>query len=392
MKINYYWALERFKQGRFEEIVQTGGDVLKDNSAVIPSSDKHIKLADITLRSALMLGDRERADGLLHACGNLGPLSHFRAATEFHDGRDDAAWFSLANATPYNPDQHGFWSLGLNSVVRSSEWRQHAERESHFAWPRTERLTSSDGDGRADYAIVFSSDSGYFKRFFEQGLSSLRRACSGFVAYYHVIEPDEECLALMREHAASDTAFLIEWQAQRPGDESYYASARFFAAHEVLRETGLPTFIFDIDLCVLGDLGALLKSADWQEKRIACRFMGGLTLPWQKIVANAMYVPPTRDGRGYLEAVCSYLRYIYGRSAGERLWWIDQNALFFAYLTCRARSFVSIPGWFVKEYVHYPKMFEDKDAVLGSKGGTSGTGSSANAEQQEAACTDSGVS
>lgn len=371
MSINYSWALERFKQKQFPEVVSTGGAFLEDHRGRIAASDELIKLGDITLRAALMLGDRARTDRLLDVCGNLGVLSHFRAATDLQDGDIEAAWFSLANATPYNPDHHGFWSLGLNSVVRNPDWLRYAERGCTFRSPATEAVV---GGARSSprYAVVFSSDSGYFKRFFEQGIASLRRNCSHFRAYYYVIEPDEECVRLMHMHAAEDVEFLIDAEPQRRGDKSYFATTRFFAADRVVRETGLPAFIFDIDSCVLADLATLLSSAEWPRGKTVCRFMGGLALPWHKIVANAMYVPPTREGRQYLEAVCAYLRYVYSRSSRERLWWLDQNALYFAFLARQQGDFANFPGWAMNRYVHYPRMFEDKDKVMAGREGRAG--------------------
>ena len=367
--VRYPWALEEFKRQNFDIIVEEGRKELHAQRAKIAGDAGLLKLADITLRAAFMLRDVAAAEELLSIVGGLSPLAHFAAGMQFYSDQHRDAWFHLANTSPYRPDYHGYWSLGLNSVVRSQDWPVYSQ-SNQFGSRR--RVYGYDGvvTGGKDYAVVFSCDRGYFKRFFEGCIAGLRRTCANFVAYFYVVEPDDECKAMMRQYQADDVAFLIEDKPERVGDKSYFASARFFAAADTIERTALPVLVLDIDIAVQDDLSALcypssigLKRSAFSEK-IACRFMSGLVLPWHLIVANAMYVPANATGRMFLDLVCRYIGHIYDRSTDERLWWIDQNALFFAYCASNAYGFEKLGERRLEKSIKFPKMFQNKDRAL----------------------------
>lgn len=369
--VRYPWALEEFKRQNFNLIVHEGREQLQSHGAEIANDPGLIKLADITLRAAFRLRNVTVADELLSIVGCLSPLAHFAAGVNLFRNDPRAAWFHLANASPYRPEYHGYWSLGLNSIVRSEEWVTYSNPNRFSA----RRVVAGQYDSAAagkEYAVVFSCDRGYFKRFFKGCIDGLRISCSNFIAFFYVIDPDEECKALMRESAGSDVGFLIETTPERAGDKSYYASARFFAAADTIDRTGLPVLVLDIDIGVQADLRDLCLQAGFGRKtvafgeRVSCRFMSGLMLPWHHIVANAMYVPANATGRAFLDLVCRYIGHIYDRSTDERLWWIDQNALFFAHMASDADGFEKLSNRKLEKCIKFPKMFQDKDRALSS--------------------------
>ncbi|NDV01195.1 hypothetical protein [Pseudoroseicyclus tamaricis] len=364
----YEHALAAFKESRFEEIIDGVIEYLGPQAGQLSGRPDLIKLCDLALRSGFMregfeVQDRGKIEALLDIAGLLAPLSHFRAALAFEDGDRKAGWMYLANASPYSQELHAFPSLGLNSAARTPHWPELARgKHCTFGDPVIETL----GDGReARYAIVFSADSTYLKRFLSLSLASIRAKCRDYLAVYHVISPDEEAMALMRAEAGDDVIFYIENAPQRPDDKAYFASARFFAARRVVSTLKIPAFILDIDMRCEKNFGDMMEARYFRPRKTQLRIMSGLNLPWHKMVANCVYSPATPASEAFLTLVCEYLSYHFSRSYGEPLWWIDQNALFFAHMKRPETEFKNIPGAAVREYVTYPKLFEDKDEVFG---------------------------
>ncbi|NDV01513.1 hypothetical protein [Pseudoroseicyclus tamaricis] len=355
--------MRAFLSNRHTDVVEPVTALIEENPSELQAQNEMIRLCDLALRSAFMMQDRPAAERLLKHAGVLSPLSHFRAALAFEDGDRKMGWAWMANASYHSKSLHFFASLGLNSAVRNPNWPLIARGDGiTFQEPEVE----VQGEGReARYAIVFSTDSGYLKRFLPQSLGSLRARCTGYLAVYHVIEPDAEAMELMRAHAGDDVIFFIERKAQL-ADRSYYASARFFAARRVIQDMGLPAFVFDIDMRCEKDFAELLDHPRFAPRKMQIRLMRGMSLPWHRIIAHAVYAPATPQALAYLTLICDYVRLFFSRSHGEDLWWIDQNAMFFSYLQRPPGEFANLPGKLLKEHLTFPKMFEDKDKALQS--------------------------
>lgn len=364
--MDYAAALEKFQNKDLSGLISSTEEFMSDKWSLVPRQPELVKLLDITLRASLMSQDYPAFERLLSQCGHIAALTHFKAAKHFSEGNDDLAWFALSTASRHEAVHHGFWSLGLNSLVRNRDWHKHYLSEAQAVPNKMGDAAVTKFYNTADfaskkYSVVFSSDAAYFKRFFQYSLSSLRENCQDYFAVYHVINPDEESLELIRTNSGGDVGFSVEERAMTGVERSYYASKRFFVAQDVLGSAGLPTFILDIDTCLKKDLLSLFSGDGWTPERIGLKISSAMELPWQKIAAGAVYLPAHEEGRKFIAKTCDYLDHVYSCTGPRDLWWIDQNALFFSYLDSDPDLYQRWTGVLLHTYLSYPKIFEDKD-------------------------------
>lgn len=358
----YYNALDLFKSQDHKTLVEKAICRLINDEESIKNSKDLLKLADLTLRTCILsknLVDFERILGLVKGVESL---SHFHAAKYFHEGNDDKAWYYLSKCVPHDADLHSFPSLGLNSIVRSKDWLKFSEDN--------DEVFVFDGDidsSGKDVGVVFSCDAGYFKRFFESSLKSLRDKSKNYLALYLVINPDDEVLELAENYLGDDVKVLYFYSEAMRGGKSYYASARFYAAKFLMEKTGLPSFVFDIDTFFDSNIKDFFLSKEFDANKINMRISNVLSLPWHKIPAGFLYVPNNNYGYEFIKNVCKFFDGIFNRSSIRNLWWIDQNALFFAYKSMPIDSFKSISGVLLNSQISYPKMFANKDEFMAAK-------------------------
>ncbi|HHQ4519878.1 hypothetical protein [Aeromonas veronii] len=364
-KINYYNALELFKNKKFNEIIDACKEELKlhpYDKNEIKLSDDEIKLLDITLRTCLMINDCESFNSIISEYGHLSALSHFSAANCFFMNDARKAWYFLSNASQYSSKHHGFWSLGLNSIVRNQNWFSYNDEsipsKLNAAFPE-EHLT--------DTAFVFSSDAGYFNKYFEYSYNSLLKSNSDKLFIYHIINPDENTFAIIdRFKLDENVVFNYEYTGTDKIRKDYYASQRFFIAQEILMKRKMSVFIFDIDTIFLKNTNDLFSEEHWSEELLGIKISPNMELPWQKIAAGAIYIPQNDLGLSFINRVCAYIFMVNKNTSNENLWWIDQNALFFALIDIvkDVDIYQKWTGVLLNRYLSYPKILENKDVFF----------------------------
>lgn len=363
IKINYNSALELFKNKEFKKIIDDCLVELENPlyySNYQKLSDDQIKLLDITLRTCLMINDSLSFCNILQKFGHMSALSHFSAANFFFNSNPKEAWYYLSNSSSYNNRHHGFWSLGLNSIPRHQNWFSYNKDDF------TDKININLSDAlNSDSAFIFSSDSGYFNKYFEYSYTTLCKTNENKIFIYHIINPDSESESIIEKYRTnSNLIFNYEHTSEENKRKDYYASQRFFIAHEALNKLNIPVFIFDIDTLFLKNMDHLFSEDNWSKELLGIKISPNMELPWQKIAAGAVYVPNNSTGSGFLNRVCCFINMINKNTTHSNLWWIDQNALYFALLDMNLEKYQKWTGVLLNKYLAYPKILENKEVFF----------------------------
>lgn len=182
--------------------------------------------------------------------------------------------------------------------------------------------------------LLVSVDSRYWARFGGWFLAHVAERAPESRVHVHIVNPtDEDRGDLERRRSARPDR--LSWSSERidlavhaPGAETtYYACARFFVARELLRRTGVPVFITDIDARCTGELDADLRDGvGWDLAIMRDPRARG---PFDDIIVSFLGVAPTDVGRAFLDLVCRYIGWFFDR--GEAAWTLDQAAPYAVY-------------------------------------------------------------
>lgn len=120
------------------------------------------------------------------------------------------------------------------------------------------------------------------------------------------------------------TSTVPDWVAS---PVAYYASARYFVARELLRHSGAPVWIQDVDLFPTGDVSRHEPGLqDAEVSLVVNRLLGGF-VPWRRYLAGNVRVRPGEGAERFLAAVEDYLTHWLREPTS---WMVDQNALTYA--------------------------------------------------------------
>jgi hypothetical protein len=187
--------------------------------------------------------------------------------------------------------------------------------------------------------------------------------------HFHVINPDQDARRRINRLRATykNVGFSVE-HCKNP-QKAYYASSRFLIAPQVIKAFQKPMFIFDIDVRFNRNLDELFTQGGWDRDTIGVRHTDDLSLPWQKMTANAMYLPLTEYSLLYSEKIRDFLLpWFYDAFDGRDLWWIDQNAIFFALLEMMKCKGFDFQVWGERlNYLQFPRLFEERDKALSAR-------------------------
>lgn len=255
----------------------------------------------------------------------------------------------------YEPDVMGPWQRGSVTLLRSG----------HIGLDLTmdqETTTVASSEHSANFACVFSADSNYFMRFAEMSVRSFRDIHNDGLLVYDIVNPDAEALKLARTLVSQHSNVLITRTKVEAPQKAHFASARFFAAHNLLSIRRIPLFVFDIDLVFSQRLQDVL-GRDWDYSKIGLRVSPLFTMPWQKVTVNFVYIPASAIGGAFLADMVAFLGYELNQPDRGDIWWVDQNAALFAYLR-RARGDWQEWGARARALAVVPELHGNRDKLL----------------------------
>lgn len=188
--------------------------------------------------------------------------------------------------------------------------------------------------------LLISVDAVYFKQFAPALFLSARRfdAEAGF--HFHIINPDDECLALVRtmEALAGGTPLTVTAERWPPGDPAlnnvYYACSRMLLAERLARENAAAVVIADADILFRVDPTALVARTRGHDLA-TIEFVGEPLC--DRYNASFFVVNHTPTGTAFLKLLERFLSENLKR---HYLWMIDQVALY----VCARRLFDETGG------------------------------------------------
>lgn len=179
--------------------------------------------------------------------------------------------------------------------------------------------------------ILVGCDDGYWRRFGADFLASARERAPACAVHVHVVNPSEDTLRSLAGLAADGMSCSCEaidlGGLSDPARLTYYASARFAVARDLLRQGEAPIIQVDVDALVLADPGAAMAvGPGWDVAFLKDNRGRG---PTRDILAGFIAFNRTEAGLAFLDRVVAYI----GRhfDEGRVYWGLDQAAPYCTY-------------------------------------------------------------
>lgn len=185
-----------------------------------------------------------------------------------------------------------------------------------------------------DYLVFAAADGRYVELFLRNFVASILHTCGDRPIHVHVINPSP----------ASDTAFseisaALPWarlsssseQSSFPSPRPYYATSRFLLAPSLLKAAKIPVVIADIDAVFIKDPAPGLTTVDEADVALKFNASNRLEYPWTSIFATFSIYFPGNGSQLFLDALEHYFWQLYDRHGKSNSWWIDQNAIYYAW-------------------------------------------------------------
>jgi hypothetical protein len=197
--------------------------------------------------------------------------------------------------------------------------------------------------GEEPCVITYSCDDSYFRAFASGIVASLPPDARGLTVHFHVVNPQvgtqELVNALTGVAADKDFSLNVSSEITDVTDRAYFASVRFLRMMEFLRIFGRPLVFLDTDSEFDSDpRGWLSRFSPEAVSILFCKgpWSGGF-VPWRAFWAGIVHVPANALGRTFADVVHHVLAYLW-RPEPHSNWFVDQNALYAAYLLVRGQS------------------------------------------------------
>ncbi|BBL77139.1 tetratricopeptide repeat protein [Methylomagnum ishizawai] len=194
-----------------------------------------------------------------------------------------------------------------------------------------------------EYIILAAADARYVGLFVENFVSSVLHTCGDVPIHLHIINPNQDSAAALdriRDAVPWIRLSTTDERVSFPLPRPYYATARFLFARDLLRVTKKPTVIADIDAVFIKDPRAGVRELKYAD--VAVKLNPGdhhLEYPWYKVFATSSIFMPGAGSEWFLNAVARYFWKIYDPTGASNKWWIDQNALYYAWRLSLQESF-----------------------------------------------------
>ena len=186
-----------------------------------------------------------------------------------------------------------------------------------------------------EIVFLLSCDPAYFRKFAYAAANSIRNNCKAtFAIHFHIVDPDDTIQSdVGRLRTALDLAEVNFTSEAAPAGEpwakrTWYASARFARLPEIVRCYQKPVWLFDLDQLVVGDIVRCIAAAPIAPDIALVRWHATRWEPWEFFWASAVYATPS--AQAFLDVAAAYVAHYL--NAGKPVWFLDQIALFAAYV------------------------------------------------------------
>lgn len=211
---------------------------------------------------------------------------------------------------------------------------------------------------RSPYPIVVCAvDPIYFKVYAQNLLASMG-VREKYAIHFHIVNPDDECLSLHYSLTKAYHGLAIGLSIEHSSNvsRSYYASARFLRAAELLEFLESDMCILDADISFSVRPKLLLEGLQRFDCALLKRDGYPAYLPWRTVGAGAAFFKWSEGGRHSAGLIQGCIKYLLDEYHGDpaKSWWVDQNALFLASELMREKrmKFGVIPRPFISQLNH----------------------------------------
>ncbi|MEL6666523.1 MAG: hypothetical protein AAFQ24_10320 [Pseudomonadota bacterium] len=282
-----------------------------------------------------------------------GSVWAYEAAIALFHKNDGQLATALRAAIPFDAVTMNPWVRGLSSLPLP-DWADEDFEPTNFPELQTDL-------GAPPLTLLVSCDTNYFFRFAD----ILGAAKGDWHIHFHVILTgtgtslsEQRQLVQQRTKGLPNSHATVTIEEKRDASTAYMASRRYMLAPAALDRFRCPVLVCDIDLAIRGDL----TSIPFDKPML--RYTDELTIPWQKMTANACLLTPNEPGVKLARLMAQYLEQQFQRRSGD-IWWVDQNAMLFA---TRA-SGIDFNRWGPRfpQTFQAPTLHGDRDKDLRSK-------------------------
>lgn len=280
------------------------------------------------LREAGRVGEAERA---YRRCLEFTPVSPYAvrrlgsllALSGQHDEAD--ACFQISAREGLAPDP----------LMRlSGEFLNSLDRDRERLLTGLPEIEGEWGSSLARIVAFACCDPVYFRKFaWALSSSIIRNAGLDCFVHIHVVNPEpalHEQMDQLRDSLGAARIACTWEHTALPDDDSaktYYACARFLHLPRVIERYARPVLALDMDLLVVGNLDHVLQAAGDSDLAII-RWHATRWEPWEYFYATALLLRSSPAALAILQRVALFVRHFLLR--GERIWLLDQIALFAA--------------------------------------------------------------
>ncbi len=200
---------------------------------------------------------------------------------------------------------------------------------------RFKRLVSS----RDFPVIVFCADPIYFLKHARTMLDSICRY-PDVAVHFHIINPTEETDNALRGLERRSIKHGYSMETRKSATRVYFASSRMLRAGVFLKAIGADIMIHDADIWFSQNPHELYRPFAASDLAMMRRPAGLGYMPWRAVSAEALYLRNTPVGRSAAADLSNIMAYHLSRVTNEHSnwWWIDQNALHFAWEYYRSQA------------------------------------------------------
>ncbi|TXN43409.1 hypothetical protein [Methylobacterium sp. WL7] len=229
---------------------------------------------------------------------------------------------------------------GLNSILSLQEIKEVARSTEC----KDQEILGSDlfvSNEILDSAILVGCDGAYFEKLGLVYTGSLARQGDQVTVHFHVMNPTEGAVKLIYDFKRRFPNISIQYTTENIVGEvielkAMYTTRRFVIARDLLCRRYKSLLVTDMDIAFTSSVGAFVK-------RIGSVDLGLMTepslFPWMSSPATISYFTNSELSLQFLSDANLFVdRVMKRRSAGENVWFVDQNALFAARLIARSRG------------------------------------------------------
>lgn len=179
-----------------------------------------------------------------------------------------------------------------------------------------------------NYQVLLAMDNSYFK-IFGKSVVNIFLSHSANALHIHVINPDADAINFMQRRAGKRLSCSYEKNMSSP-TRHYSASVRYLILGTLLERYKRPILVLDADAVIMHDIDKKINKLLRMPKSVYSALMHNSWMPWNKYLAGNVLVKNDEVGVKFANLFREYYSFVVTDSASKELWFIDQNALYYA--------------------------------------------------------------